>query len=327
MNRQDTLRLSSSSSRRSHRDVSPAPQHVHPKSIGCMSTIFHFLSKHNHRRRFLISGEKQEKVQSSFNDSDPNSPASPPRQSDVVLRSPTLPANMRSVYAFPPSPENYFRKQPDLVARLMGLNEVPMVPGVKLTVAEKRRKLLGALEKCDEDLKALKKMIQVLTTVGDSNCKVECREKEECQSEAASHGALNSPAAELTRPVVCGGTATNGGWLQQQLKKRPGEEDIINISILERTYIKGKKNNNENFGLGILGSKVMEESVNEVCRDINWGQKREIGRIGVALQDFICRDLIEEAVRDFGFSCFNFHDHDHPQPLLPLESCKRRLCF
>ncbi|XP_065853380.1 uncharacterized protein [Euphorbia lathyris] len=333
MNLQDSLRLSSS--RRSHRDASPARQNVHSKSIGCMSTIFQFLSKHNHRRRFLISGKKQEKE--SSNNFQPNSSSSdsPPRGGtatknprvstcDVVLRSPTLPENMRSVYAFPPSPENYFHNQPALVARLMGLNEVPMIPGVKLSVAEKRRRLLGALEKCDEDLKALKKMIQVLTSVGDNNCKVACREKEESEPEEASCGvSTNSMVAEFTRSAWSVNTASNGGGLQQ-LKKRPGEEDNINISILDRIYTKEKKNDEKLFGLGIWGTKVMEETVKEVCRDIEWGQKREIRRIGMALQDFIFRDLIEDIVKDFRFSCINYHPDPPP---LPLESCKRRLCF
>ena len=59
------------------------------------------------------------------------------------------------------SPER-FRAPPALVARLMGLSDIPPLTTSELAVAEKRRRLLGALEKCDEDLKALKKIIDVV---------------------------------------------------------------------------------------------------------------------------------------------------------------------
>lgn len=63
----------------------------------------------------------------------------------------------------------------------------------------------------------------------------------------------------------------------------------------------------------------MVESVEEVCNDIAWGEKREIGRIGIVVQDYLCRDLIEELVKDLN-SCPIIHQ-------LPLEACKRKLCF
>lgn len=80
-----------------------------------------------------------------------------PRISDdhVPPRSPTLPAEIRRVN----SPDNFRTPPPALVARLMGMEDAP----VESAVAEKRRKqLLGALEKCDEDLKALKKIIDTV---------------------------------------------------------------------------------------------------------------------------------------------------------------------
>ena len=67
----------------------------------------------------------------------------------------------------------------------------------------------------------------------------------------------------------------------------------------------------------------MKESVEEVCKDIAWGEKREIGRIGLALQDHICRDLIEEIVTDLS----SFHFYNNVYSSLPFEACKRRLCF
>lgn len=44
----------------------------------------------------------------------------------------------------------------------MGLNVIPAAPASPESTAEKRQKLLGALEKCDEDLKALKKIIDAV---------------------------------------------------------------------------------------------------------------------------------------------------------------------
>lgn len=65
-------------------------------------------------------------------------------------RSPTIPAEIR-------------KQTPALIARLMGLEEMPDDHS-----RQKRQQLLGALEKCDQDLKALKKMIDVVRVRGPS---------------------------------------------------------------------------------------------------------------------------------------------------------------
>ncbi|KAL0404714.1 UNVERIFIED_CONTAM: hypothetical protein Sradi_2112200 [Sesamum radiatum] len=70
----------------------------------------------------------------------------------------------------------------------------------------------------------------------------------------------------------------------------------------------------------VRSSRAMVKSVEEVCRDIAWGEKREAGRIGLVLQDQLCRELIEEVVKELVKPSGNV------QPL-PLEACKRRLCF
>lgn len=67
-------------------------------------------------------------------------------------------------------------------------------------------------------------------------------------------------------------------------------------------------------------SKAMVESVDEVCKDIAWAEEREFGRIAVVIHDYICRDLIEEIVKDMGSFSYN-------KCSLPLQACKRRLCF
>lgn len=108
---------------------------------------------------------------------------------------------------------------------------------------------------------------------------------------------------------------------QQQLVKKPGEEEIISTYIYERltSELISKKANIDEDRSVMWSNKGMIKSVEEVCRDVAWGEKREVGRIGLALQDYIYRDLIEEIVRDLG--CL------YTLPTLPFEACKRRLCF
>lgn len=118
---------------------------------------------------------------------------------------------------------------------------------------------------------------------------------------------------------------------KQQLQKKAGEE---NTYFYERmtshelgVILKKGKNEEEEEGSSMVmwSSKAMIESVEEVCREIAWGEKREIGRIGLALQDHICRDLIDEIITDFG--CYCFYTTTTTSNLPPFEACKRRLAF
>lgn len=110
----------------------------------------------------------------------------------------------------------------------------------------------------------------------------------------------------------------NAGRAQpQQQRKKPGEEDFINInpSIIDKITTESVEASSSPL---IWNSNAMRESVEEVCRDIAWGERREIGRIGLALQDHICKELIQEMVTEMGYSCVYS---------LPFEACKRRLRF
>ncbi|KAL5739360.1 hypothetical protein ACOSP7_028262 [Xanthoceras sorbifolium] len=212
------------------------------KTIGCMSGFFQLVFNYNNRRRhrkFLTSGKKQEKKTSG-------------------------PVSLCEE-----------RENRSRIRLRCDVDRSPML-GVEY-VEEKRNKLLEALGKCDDDLKALKKMIEL------------------------AHAHHLQPTS-----------LTNGGAIQQQIqkqKKKPGEDEMMsNISLVDRMKTQAKP-----FWI----SNAMIDSVNEVSRDISWGEKREIGRIGLALQDFICRDLIEEFVRDY--SCCMYS--------LPFDACKRRLLF
>ncbi|KDP31739.1 hypothetical protein JCGZ_14896 [Jatropha curcas] len=324
MNKQDPLPSSSS-----HREISPAPENVRAKSIGCMSGIFRFVCKYHNRRRFITSGKKQEKNVGSPPPQE-SSTDLPKSSGDVVPKSPTLPVEMRI------SADNY-RSPPALIARLMGLSEIPTA---ETAVEEKRRRLLGALEKCDQDLKSLKKMIEVVKSVSgnttNGNSKIEklyyhmtTRKEKWNQLEAISMSMRSTLSMVDDFTSFCSyskrhNNCTANGRAQQQRKRKPGEEDIINISLFERNkteIIPERSDEKLASSPPWKSSKAMVDSVNEVCRDIAWGQRREIGRIGLALQDYIFRDIIEETVREMG--CYFFY----PSPILPLESCKRRLRF
>lgn len=102
------------------------------------------------------------------------------------------------------------------------------------------------------------------------------------------------------------------------LGKKPGEDDSISIRFFNKVAIESFMKKHKGTTPTFWGSKAMIQSVDEVCNDIIWGEKRELGNIGLMLQNYICRELIEEVVIELGFCKM------HP---LPFESCKRRLSF
>lgn len=137
-----------------------------PNSIGCMSGIFHFLSRHHNRSRKRITSVKRKE-----NPAAPpprrSTPPPPPeaavegakkmRHSSEKPRSPAISQEIRRRKPAAESPESP-RTPPALVARLMGLDDAPP-PAV---ATDKRRELLRALEKCDEDLQALTRIIEAI---------------------------------------------------------------------------------------------------------------------------------------------------------------------
>ncbi|XP_007028384.2 PREDICTED: uncharacterized protein LOC18598693 [Theobroma cacao] len=256
-------RQSSSSSRRQN-------------SIGCMCAISNLLFKHYNRSKFLISGKKQAKEA-------PESATKAPEQTLKAAnlpRSPTLAAELRRSNSVETPPNT-------LVARLMGVDKFPRTPE---STANKRRKLLCALEKCDEDLKALQRIIELVNT-----------------SVSVEH---NSERRTLQHHQ------------KQQLKKKPGQEDTAGaccfLDRFTKESIDDARSHQDDAGSPLWRSKAMIQSVDEVCKDIAWGERREIGRIGFALQDQISKDLIDEIVREMGHR-FTYS--------LPFEACKRGLAF
>ncbi|CAN6443292.1 unnamed protein product [Victoria cruziana] len=168
------------------------------KSVGCMSGIFYLLQGHRLDQKritqaakpdrvltsntsqfkelvtthFSGNAEKQKKISSK--QPEPKlpaaAPASDPRRLSCnnVPRSPTLPQEMRRRSSESSGKEKLHR-QPGVVARLMGLQDLPDAvvrrPDRQETTSEKRRRILGALEKCEEDLHTLKKIIEAIHVV------------------------------------------------------------------------------------------------------------------------------------------------------------------
>ncbi|KAM0875234.1 hypothetical protein ACQ4PT_036924 [Festuca glaucescens] len=162
------------------------------RSMGCMAGLLRLLSPyHRHRKRLTAKNATPEA--SSRPPSPPpaiKKPAETPtpthaplkpqpqpptavrrRRSCEAPRSPTIAPEYRRVSCDSPRPP-----PPAIVARLMGLEESappspattprprplptrPPPPPPPKMAAEKRRKLLGALEKCDDDLQTLRRII------------------------------------------------------------------------------------------------------------------------------------------------------------------------
>ncbi|KAL4203429.1 hypothetical protein AMTRI_Chr01g127870 [Amborella trichopoda] len=202
----------------SKREAMPSPYAGKPSSsdrkmhVGCMSGIFHFLQKHGHGRKRLTPDSRSKKPKK--NSTTPQKPKSEspqktspceetkPQKSPEKLqatelrrfscdipRSPTLSQDIRnnwrsnsvsSGFRQMGSPEK-LQRPPGLVARLMGLEELPSPRCLNLpenlpekpqeispeSAEKKRRIILGALEKCDEDLRALRKIIEAVQIAED----------------------------------------------------------------------------------------------------------------------------------------------------------------
>ncbi|KAJ0098351.1 hypothetical protein Patl1_21027 [Pistacia atlantica] len=311
VNKQDdsSTSLPASSSRRAN-----SPKNVrHLKTnVGCISGIFRFVYGYNNRRhgKFITSGKKQEKnSDSSSLEEEKKTANGPPRSSHSVPRSPTLPAEIRRSSSVK-APENLQTTPPSAVLTAESAADKRKESSVSTIADEENNN-----KNNDENFGGR-----------DNKC-------------LELNGELQpSPVSVLedfmtTASLMSGYSRryTNGRVMQQHMKlqkpkKKPGEDDeMSSICFLDR--MRGESNQTIKSSSGdhqekvtspMWASKAMIESVNEVCKDIAWGEKREIGRIGLVLQDRICRDLIEEIVREL--ECF-------PMFSLPFEACKRSLRF
>ncbi|KAI4363946.1 hypothetical protein MLD38_020101 [Melastoma candidum] len=359
MKRQQSALLSSSSSYRERNGRAESSKDLQGKGVGCMSGFFHIVFKYQNKRKSLTYGKKHENIIAV-----PVTVAEPPRATAAVPekagsisdakstncdkrcrvmdhempRSPTIQPEIR-LHSGSLSSPRAVTSPLTLPGTLMGLSceaDGEEAKGASETAAEKRRKLLGALEKCDEDLKALKRTIDVVmqSEVGDRKLVGE---------------ESPSPLLVLDWPRISSEKNIRSSIdiakakAHQLRKKRGGtdQEDTSatngtpchSIRLLERITNEpfsaaSRLSNRDKLAVAAAGtstssrpSKAMTESVEQVCRDVTLGERREAGRIGVALHDHICRELIEETIHEMGSS----GQSDRGQ--LPFEACRRRLVF
>ncbi|KAL2480844.1 Uncharacterized protein Adt_33810 [Abeliophyllum distichum] len=335
-----------SSSRRETPVTPPPPETHHAKAIGCMSGIIQLISKYQNRNKLLTFGRKQpEKVAlSTPRNAEASVPtkASPSIKEDIrklrtesqildskglssntIPRSPSLPPEIRLSNAGNSS-EN--RKTPSsLVARLMGLEEI-LVKKPALDedpVAEKRKKILQALDKCNEDLEALKKIISRVQYSDTRLQPPQAAAKGVGGGGGGNDHSLDVKTEELSpvcvldeftrSPLSSFPKVQSNGIVRTPQQRKPGEDDH---TIVYQSLFQIRREATVSPGW-ITRAKL--QSVDEVCIDIAWGEKREVGRIGLVLEDCICRDLIEEFVKELMKFCCMYS--------LPFEACKRRLLF
>ena len=113
----------------------------------------------------------------------------------------------------------------------MGLDEVPVSsPDSAAAAAEKRRKLLGALEKCDEDLKSLKRITDAAVRVADKRRKtgINVGELEDGESSVETVKSLDSTTnnGEQPSPVSVLQSISSPTYQSKSLKKINGNMSI-----------------------------------------------------------------------------------------------------
>ncbi|CAA7398326.1 unnamed protein product [Spirodela intermedia] len=351
----------SSSSRRESRMVVENPQ---TKKVGCMSGIFFFLNmnRHNSRKRLLSGKNRSSSSNSSSSKTPESSPANPTRPAAAappaavssgeksvrrlsceIPRSPTLPSEIRRLDSPVCSP----RKPPALVARLMGLDDSPPPHDSPQSAAEKRRKLLGALERCDEDLMTLKRIIDALRaaeTHRDSGGGAGVEEKRCLEEEDGKPSPVSVLDAPLSSP------APGVRWRQQQLPpgapqphlhRHAGDHLLLDGHHLVLPAFACKKGppslppeDQRPIGPTNLPrprrrwwrrqrpcSKAMAESVEEVSESGLWEEMWELDMIWVELERSIVGELVAELVKELGFR------RGRPSSLPFFTGCRKRLFF
>ncbi|KAL3819640.1 hypothetical protein ACJIZ3_005545 [Penstemon smallii] len=339
LSRQDS---SLSSSRRQYAaaaTIPPSPETHHAKAIGCMSGIIQLFSKYQNPNKRLTLGRKQEKCKPSSPTKSKTTIQIPTKIkedkignqiSDTkklscninVPRSPTLPPEIRRSNAAVPSSQSP-RTPSSLVAKLMGLEDIIEEKKTEEPIAEKRRQLLQALEKCNEDLESLKRIILSVQSVDVQTPRVAAvAAAEELSPVCVLDGFTRSPISRFSIGSVRKTLQHRG----HMTLKKPIENDepiskhrfFSKYSTIDPCFIQMRRHTT--FTSPPSNSRAMIQSVDEVCNDIAWGEKREIGRIGLVLQDYLCKELVEEVVQELKPCGINNYS-------IPLEGCKRRLCF
>lgn len=198
------------------------------------------------------------------------------------------------------------RKAPALMARLMGLDDIP-VCSPTLSTAEKRRKLLGALERCDEDVKVLKQIIDAVRTSQ--------------VFEIASEKKI-SPVQTFLTPVSIADTITSKAKIRKQKSISP---TVMPFATTEDTKTVVAKKNPAASSAKKRFEIRMDGGMVEKCW-ISWMRWEESGNVLVELEGDIFLDLMDEIVMELDLFCSLPLPSQVPLPL-PLDTCRRRLLF
>ncbi|GAB2295640.1 hypothetical protein Dimus_029795 [Dionaea muscipula] len=360
LTRQRTLRSSSI------RSTTADDRKHHPSAIGCMAGIFRLISKYQNRRKSLTSGRKQEKEQVEASSTKEvkelsiETPAPPtelrndgprdsPTSSSQVQRNPTMTVpDMRRSSPLA-SPDQTNRSPRALMARLMGLDETPP-PSTSATpesvATEKRRNLLGALKKCDEDLKAVKKLIEAVLSADRSLTPPTASPppppptvsvcdgggRGRSSPESRRKNSLGSGEKRMQRVNLEAGRSSPGdeaedSGCEKKCAADNGGGQPSPVSVLDAfaqspppSSNSPKHHRNINAPWRIRSSTDLL-SMNEISDVVNeaWGQRREVVKIGLMIQNSIYKALIDEIVADqLGLSQGHLR-------YLPFVSCKRKL--
>ncbi|CAN4127907.1 unnamed protein product [Withania somnifera] len=138
----------------SRRQTLPPEHHHVVKSSGCMSGIIQLISKYQKKAKRLTTGTKQGKNNCSLS-SPGKVVVEDEKEYDLIKIARTPKIQLENVKKEPAS----------LVARLMGLEERSPNRGNMKSIELKRRMILQALEKCNDDLESIKKIINSLKKV------------------------------------------------------------------------------------------------------------------------------------------------------------------
>ncbi|CAH8268859.1 unnamed protein product [Arabidopsis lyrata] len=232
-----------------------------------------------------------------------------------------------------------------------------------------RVSLVGALEKCDRDLEELRRTIDVIKTTYILHKKLEVsppttRENFKFSGTVAGDVVVRTQTQKNTKTTRHEpDTATMLSMMNHhEYCKDIKPYKVNNINLITRpdhyaihdVISKRATSTTTTESCGTLPLVVrrvrrsLMESVNQVCDDVASGQRREVAKIGLALHDHICRDLIAETVRELSFSDYD-DDEFYKSPVdssafnggggkrrhirrgssnsLPLDACRRRLVF
>ncbi|KAG2324908.1 hypothetical protein Bca52824_007636 [Brassica carinata] len=217
-----------------------------------------------------------------------------------------------------------------------------------------RVSLVGALEKCDRDLEELRRTINVIKTTYLLHKKLEVSPPTSRTGDVV----MGTQTSNSTKTTIHE-TDTDATMLSRMMNDHEYKDNktykVNNINLVTRPDhydVISKRATIELCTSPLVVRKVrsqsLMDSVNQVCDDLVSGQGREVAKIGLALHDHICRDLITEIVGELSFSRYDNNEchkpavdsadgHDRGSGRrhirrsstnsLPLDACRRRLVF